>query len=383
MVALTGAAVAAPTALGLTRAQQLAIERSPQMAAYDAAITAARHLAAPPAQPSEATRQTGIAPLPVEDADALSYGRDVNPVRRTDVAREVASPEQREALAQRYAREADRAAAEKTAITVDIARDAALAWLDCYYVEKLSRVAGEGLKAAQAELEGAESMYWAGRASQADFYGARSALVMLEDKSSEVEHRVRAARIALERWVGDAGDAPLDGLPNIDRIRLRAGALEGDLARQPDVALLERQEDLAASDLRLAQANRQPQREMAVMVARRDVAHAAREEKLRAKVAELRIMIDQWQHARDRRNRYANELVPLARERTVATLAAYRGGKASLTDVLGARRTESEMQMQSVEMERETAHLWARLEFALPDALPSAQTGALSQENPR
>jgi len=75
--------------------------------------------------------------------------------------------------------------------------------------------------------------------------------------------------------------------------------------------------------------------------------------------------------------------VPLARERTVATLAAYRGGKASLTDVLGARRTESEMQMQSVEMERETAHLWARLEFALPDALPSAQTGALSQENPR
>jgi outer membrane protein TolC len=383
MAALTSAAVAAPTALALPRAQQLAIERSPQMAAYDAAITAARHLAALPAQTFEATRQTGIAPLPVEDADALSYGRDVNPLRRVDVAREVSSPEQREALAQRYAREADRAAAEKTAITVDIARDAALAWLDCYYVEKLSRVAGEGLKAAQAELEGAESMYWAGRTSQADFYGARSALVMLEDKSSEVEHRVRAARIALERWVGDAGDAPLDGLPNIDRIRLRAGALEGDLARQPDVALLERQEDLAASDLRLAQANRQPKREIAVMVARRDVAHAAREEKLRAKVAELRIMIDQWRHARDRRNRYANELVPLARERTAATLAAYRGGKASLTDVLGARRTESETQMQSVEMERETARLWARLEFALPDALPATQTGDLRGENPR
>jgi outer membrane protein TolC len=383
MAALIGTAVAAPTALGLTRAQQLAIERSPQMAAYDAAITAARHLAAPPSRSSEATGQTGIAPLPVEDADALSYGRDANPVRRIDVAREVSSPEQREALAQRYAREADRAAAEKTAMTVDIARDAALAWLDCYYVEKISRVAGEGLKAAQAELEAAESTYWAGRVSQADFYGARSVLVMFEDKSSEVEHRVRAARIALNRWVGDAGDAPLDGLPNIDRIRLRAGALEGDLVRQPDVALLEKQEDLGASDVRLAQANRQPQREIAVLVARRDEAHAARQEKLRAKVAEFRIMIDLWQHARDRRNRYANELVPLARERTQATLAAYRGGKASLTDVLGARRAESETQMQSVEMERETARVWARLEFALPETLPTAQTGSLREENPR
>jgi hypothetical protein len=39
--------------------------------------------------------------------------------------------------------------------------------------------------------------------------------------------------------------------------------------------------------------------------------------------------------------------------------------------------------MQSVEMERETARLWARLEFALPDALPATQTGDLRGENPR
>ena len=376
-------AVAAPTALGLSRAQQLAVERSPQIAAYDAAITAARRLAAPPVQPFHETRQTGIAPLPVQGADALSYGREANPLRRLDAARDVSGPEQREALAQRYAREADRAAAEKSAMIVDTARDAALAWLDCYYAEKMSRVADEAVKAAQVELEGAGSVYWAGRASQADFYAARSVLVMLEDKSSEVGHSVRAARIALKRWVGDAGDAPLDALPNIDRIRLRAGALEGDLARQPDVALLEKHEDLAASDVRLAQANGQPEGEIAVMVVRRDEAHAAREEKLRAKVAELRIMIDQWQHARDRRNRYANELVPLARERTLATLVAYRGGKAALTDVLGARRAESEAQMQSIERERETARLWARLEFSLPETSPTTQTGSLREENPR
>ena len=381
--ALVGAAVAAPAPLSLTDAQQLAIERSPQMAAYDTAIAAAHDLAVAPAQLTGATRQIDIAPLPVEDADALSFGPDANPVLRIGAARELASPEQREALAERYAREADRATAQKTARSVDIARETALTWLDCHYVEQMTHIAGEELKAAQSELEGAESMYWAGRLSQAEFYGARSMLVMLEEKSSGLQHRVRAARIALDRWVGDVGDAPLAALPNIDRIRLRSAALEGDLARHPEVALLERQEDLAASDVRLAQANRQSEREIALMLARRDQARAARDERLRAKVAETRIMIDEWQHARDRRNRYTDELVPLAREHTLATLVAYRGGKASLTDVLAARRAESEAQMQSVEMGREAARIWARLEFALPETLPAAPSGSSRQESAR
>jgi outer membrane protein TolC len=381
--ALMGAAVAAPASLSLTEAQQLAIERSPQMAAYDAAISAARDLAVAPAQLPEATRQLGIAPVPVEDADALSFGRDANPVRRISLARELTNPEQREALTQRYAREADRAVAEKAATSVDIARESALAWLECYYVEQMTRIAGEGLKAAQTELEGAESMYWAGRLSEAEFYGARSMLVMFEDKSGGLEHRVLAARIALKRWVGDLGDAPLAALPNIDRIRLRSAALEGDLARHPEVALLERQVDLAASDVRLAQANRQSEREVALLQARRDEARAARDEKLRAKVAETRVMIEEWQHARDRRYRYANELVPFAHERTLATLVAYRGGKASLTDVLAARRAESEAQMQSVEMEREAARTWVRLNFALPETSSTAPSGPSSQQSAR
>jgi len=379
--ALMGAAVAAPASLSLTEAQQLAIERSPQMTAYDAAISAARDLAVAPAQSPEATRPIGIAPLPVEDVDALSFGRDANPVRRIGVPHELTSAEQREALTERYAREADRAAAQKTATSVDVARETALAWLECYYVEQMVRIAGEELKAAQGELEGAESMYWAGRVSQAEFYGARGMLVTLEDKSSGLEHRVLAARIELKRWVGDVGDAPLAAPPNIDRIRLRSAALEGDLARHPEVALLERQEDLAASDVRLARANRQSEREIALMLARRDQARAARDEKLRAKVAETRIMMDEWLHARDRRNRYANELVPLARERALATLVAYRGGKASLTDVLAARRAESEAQMQGVEMEREAARIWARLDFALPGTLTTTPSGSSRQES--
>ncbi|MGH6629444.1 MAG: TolC family protein, partial [Burkholderiales bacterium] len=60
-------------------------------------------------------------------------------------------------------------------------------------------------------------------------------------------------------------------------------------------------------------------------------------------------------------------LVPLARERTQAVLAAYRGGKASLTDVLAARRNEIEVRMQALQLEIETARLWAQINFLLPD----------------
>ena len=381
--ALMGAAVAAPASLSLTDAQQLAIERSPQMAAYDAAIAAARDLAAAPPQLPETTRQIGIVPLPVEDADALSFGRDANPMRRIGAARELASPEQRKALTERYAREADRAAAQKTATSVDIARESALAWLECYYVEQMTRVAADQLKFAQVEVDGAERMYWAGRLTQAEFYAMRSVLVSFEDKSGELEHRGRAARIALKRWVGDAGDAPLAALPNIDRILLRPAALEGDLTRHPEVGILEKQADIAASDVRVAQADRQSPPEIAATLAKRDEARATRDEKLRAEVAETRIRIEEWQHARDRRDRYARQLVSLARERTLATLVAYRGGKASLTDVLASRRAEAEAQMQSVEMQREVARMWARINFALPDALPTASRAPSSEERAR
>jgi hypothetical protein len=75
--------------------------------------------------------------------------------------------------------------------------------------------------------------------------------------------------------------------------------------------------------------------------------------------------------------------VPLARERTLATLVAYRGGKASLTDALASRRAETEAQMQSVEMEREVARTWTRINFALPDALPTASRAPSSEERAR
>jgi outer membrane protein TolC len=78
-------------------------------------------------------------------------------------------------------------------------------------------------------------------------------------------------------------------------------------------------------------------------------------------------MIAEWGNDRERRSRYEREVLPLATERTQSTLAAYRGAKASITDLLMARRNEIDMRLQALQLDMETARLWAQLNFLVPD----------------
>src|SRR5436305_86518 len=75
--------------------------------------------------------------------------------------------------------------------------------------------------------------------------------------------------------------------------------------------------------------NRQD-REVAAKLAMAEQARAQREEMLRAHVAEVRAMLDEWENGRERLARYRSDLIPLAGDRARAALAAYQGGKSSI-----------------------------------------------------
>lgn len=77
-------------------------------------------------------------------------------------------------------------------------------------------------------------------------------------------------------------------------------------------------------------------------------------------------MIAEWENDRERSARYARDLVPLAAERTQATLASYRGAKASIIDVLSARRGEIDVRLQALQLEADAARLWAQLNYLMP-----------------
>src|SRR4029077_4933281 len=121
----------------------------------------------------------------------------------------------------------------------------------------------------------------------------------------------------------------------------RAGADVGGADRHPDwsVEFIYSQRGSAYSNmvtleltvpLEIRRAYRQDAK-LAAKLAEASQAKAEREEMLRAHAAEISTMIDAWDRARERREHYRTSIVPLAADRSVATRAAYRGGKASLT----------------------------------------------------
>src|SRR5438132_696012 len=388
--------------LTLAEAQRLAVERSRMLAGQDSAVTASREMAVAAGQLPDPVLKLEVNDLPLNGPDRFSLTRDSFTMRNLGVMQELTREAKREARADRFEREAEKTLAERRATIAVIRRDTALAWLDRYYAEAMATVVAEQSRAARAEIEAAESAYRTGRGNLADVLAARRTLVGLDDRASEVGRKARAARIALARWIGNNADAPLAGKPAIDAILLDPGTLETDIVDHPELAVLAKKEDIAAAEVRVAQANKKADwsvevvysqrgpaysnmvsvnvsvplqwdqknrqdREIAAKLAMLDQARAEREDLVRSHTAEVRAMIAEWENDRERQNRYERELLPLAAERTQATLSAYRRAKAGITEVLLARRNEVDLRMQALQLEMDTARLWAQLNFLVPE----------------
>jgi len=395
------AALAADIPLTLGQAQQLAVARSRQLTAQDLAVTASREMAVAAGQLPDPVLKAGIDNLPVSGPDRGSLNSDFMTMRRIGIMQELTSGDKRQLRAVRYDSVANKSMAEKANTIAAIQRDTAIAWLDRYYVERMAAIVAEQANQAKLEIEAAESSYRAGRGSQADIFVARSALSMVDDRYSDIQRKVRTARIMLDRWTGLATELPLAGEPNIGSIRLDLTALEKSLNHHPQIAVLTRQTEIAEADAKLAEANKKPDwtvevafqqrgpaysnmvsvgislpfqwdqknrqdRELSSKLAMVEQAKAERDETLRAHVAETRAMIEEWQSGLERSSRYERELIPLAKERTQATLGTYRGGKSSLPDLLATRRNEIDVRLQALQLQADTARLWAQLNFLFP-----------------
>lgn len=408
LCALPAAAQTAP--LTLAEAQRRAVERSRQLAAQDLAIGASREMAVAAGELPDPVLKMQLQNVPLEGPDRYTLGRDPMTMRAIGVMQEWTRAEKRDLKRERFEREAEKTAAQKSAAIASIQRNTALAWLDTYYAQAMTAVVADQAAAAQLEIAAAESAYRAGRVNQADVISAVSARTMLQDRASELARKVRSARIALARWVGDAGDAPLGDRPDIANMHLYTQRIEHQVSQHPDVEVLRRQEEVARTEARLAQANRKADwsfevmynnrasqfgdmatvgvsvplqifqgdrqdREVAAKLAAVEQARAEREEMERNHTAEVRAMVEEWQNGLARLERYGRELVPLARERTQASLSAYQAGKAASGDLLMARRGEIEVRLQALQLEMETARLWAQLEYLTPDerVVPASQ----------
>lgn len=396
--------------LPLPEAQRLAVQRSRQVAAQAAAASASRDMAVAASQLPDPVLRAGIDNLPVNGADRGNLTADFMTMRRIGVMQEITAADKRALRSERYAREADKNLSQKEQTEAAVERDTALAWFELSYAQAMAALIGGQGAEAQRELLAAEAAYRAGRGSQADVLAARSAIAMLDDRASDAGRRVRTARTMLARWVGDAASLPLAGAPAVDTIRFDPAALDTELVHHPDVAVLQRQEDIAATEARLAEANRKSDwtvelafqqrgpaysnmisvgvsiplqwdqknrqdREVAARRAMVEQVRAERDEMLRQHTAEVRVLLNEWQSGRERLARYAGELLPLAQARVDAVLAAYRGGKSTLSEVLAARRGALDVRLSALQLEADTARSWAQLNFLFPTSHGAAAAG--------
>src|SRR5262245_26166188 len=267
-VVLAVTSVGAQAPLTLPEAQRLAIERSRQVVAYQAAVTASREMAVAAAQLPDPIATMGVNNLPVNGPDAFST-RDFMTMFSVGLMQEFTRTEKRDARAARFEREADKSLADLSVAQTTIQRNTAVAWLDRYYAEAQASIVGEQIRQARTEIEAAETAYRAGRGTLSDILTGRSALVSLDDRASDLRRRVSAAKIALARWVGGAAESPLAGKPDIDAVRLDPRTLEADLVHHPDLLVLARKEEIAAAEVKVAEANRKADWSVALMYSQR------------------------------------------------------------------------------------------------------------------
>lgn len=400
-LALTAFGAQADNVLDFDQALRLAQERSRLLRAQDAAATAAREMAVAAGQLPDPTLKAGINNLPINGPDQFSLSRDFMTMRSLGVAQEFTREGKRQARAARFDREAEAAEARGALALTNLQRDAAIAWLDRYYQERIREVLVSQRNEARLQVDAAEAAYRGGKGAQADVFAARSAVAQTEDRLAQAERQIATAKVQLARWVGDAAGQPLGASPAIEAVRLKAADFETQLVHHPQIAVMVKQEAMAEADVQLARANKKADwsaelmvnqrgpaysnmisvnvsiplqwdqknrqdRELAAKLATAEQMRAQREEAAREHVAEAQAMLQEWQSNRERLTRYDGSLIPLAADRTRAALAGYRGGTVNLSAVLDARRAEIDTRLERLRLDLETARLWAQLNYLIP-----------------
>jgi outer membrane protein TolC len=410
-----GAALAQDSrALALDEAVRIAEERSQQLRADDAAAAAAREMAAVAAEAPDPILTAGVNNLPINGPDQFSVSRDFMTMRSLALSRELTRHDKRDARATRYEREAEVAEADRAVALADLQRETAMAWLERYYRERMHEILMSQRDQAALQIEAADLSYRSGLGAQGDVFAARAAVGLIEDRLAATARDRDVATIRLARWIGSDADRRLGAAPAMAAVPLTAADLEGELAHHPEVALMLKQEEMARADAEIARTEkrsdwtievmysqrgsafsdmmslnvskplqwregRRQGRELAARLATTDRMRAEREEETRAHVADTRALLQAWQANRQRLERYSGSLIPLVADRTTAATTAYRSGTGSLSAVLDARVGEIDARLDYLELEMETANLWAQLNFLVPAGHGPAST---SSRNP-
>lgn len=400
LLALTTPA-AADEPLSLGAAVSAALARSRSLDASTAAARGAREMAVAAAQRPDPVLRLSLDNLPVNGPERFSTTRDFMTMRSIALMQTLPGADKRRARGERFEREADAALSERAQRVARLQTEVAQAWLERYMQEQRWLLLQAQITEARVLVQTTEAALRGGRGSASDALGAREALAQMEQGLIGAQSERANARLTLSRFTGGPPDHPLANPPPMRQTAAAVG--EADPWRNlPDLVALQAREAVARAEAEMARQELKPdwsaevmfsqrgsqfsnmvsigvsvplqwerpqrqQRELAARLARVNELEAEREEQTRERVLQVQRWRQDWQAGQARLAHLDAQREPLARQRTEVALAAYRGGREGLGAVLQARRDALSLALERLALERETAGLWAQLEYLFPD----------------
>jgi cobalt-zinc-cadmium efflux system outer membrane protein len=390
-----GTEVASP--LTMQEAARLAAIDQPLLTGRQAKIQAEDQQAVAAAQLPDPQLSGGLKELPIDTPEALSTRRDNFTEFTIGLSQEFPRAEKRRLQGARKQLDAD---ADRAALDNEqrmVRRDASLAWLDVYETEQGLKLTQRLADEAMLQVQSLQNDYSSGKASQADWFAAKTDAGLAADKAHDWLHHELRMREGLARWIGeDAKRSIAESLPMPGTPSPLTGLITG-ADHHPVIGNLDKQIEASATEVALARQSYKPDYSVEVYYAyRRDFADfigiqfkvglpyfsknrqdrgvaaaleqsRASEERKRDVLRELHTQISQdyvdRRHFQERVADFDASIIPDAQHRVDAARSAYQSGRGSFDTVLLARRSLLDVQLQRLALAVESARAQVRLDY--------------------
>ena len=403
---LLGLALASPSRaelLTLPGAVHRAVAQAPRLEAQDAAISAAQEDAERAAALPDPMLEFGIDNLPVTGADAFDPNADDMTMKRIGLRQDIPAGAKRQARRSLADRRVDAAQADAVAERLVVQRQAAEAWIDVWAAQHQRHTLGQLREQAELATTLAKARVRGG-GEVGDALAAESAVLDLDSRREVLEGEEAQALARLRRWVPEADAASVGGEPDFSALPYSRSQLVASVEAMGPLLTAHARVEFAAAAVTAARAEKRSDWSVMAAYGQRDgsrsdmlmlevgvslpmfgrdrqdrdvsareaeyrQASALQEDQRRALVAELDAAFSRWEALKRQVALHQDRLLPLARDRSAAALAAYRGGGA-LQPWLDARAAELQVHQDHAEHLGELARAWAALAFLLPEATP-------------
>jgi outer membrane protein TolC len=383
--------------LSLEQALQMATQRSASTQAVAASVQASREMAAKSDQLPDPMLKFGVDNLPVNGPDKFSLSRDFMTMRRVGIEQQWVSSDKRVARAERGQRAVETEEANYLTNVAKVREETATAWINVLYAQRtvellkaLEQETSQDLTSGQAALRG-------GKTGASEVLQAQLTLSQAQDRTHKGEQTLKSARTALARWIAmpvesvagalppltsHVPNLPLEDLEKYHPMLLSARRAITLADAETTVATKERNPDWSfeagyaqrgsqysnmvsvgvSIPLPVNRAQRQD-RDVAEKSALGTKARMQYEDALRDLRAEIEDQSITLASLKERSAQLKSQLLPTAGQQVEVATAAYRSGTGNLATVFNARRMALDAQMQVLDVEKEAATTWAKLEY--------------------